>query len=208
MDIDAGVPSPLNLVGGPERGALDVTGHIDSLHHCHQVLAYAYEVDSAKNLTLLVYDCNDPLNDNSTLSLNIGRDPAQTIPIAAPAVSAAMLGGIDVCGFFRTDYELRDPSAITGTQWQEIGHANGVVAMAGTEQQAILCHARPQALGEIPRPSRGGRRPTLTRASASTVGHWQCAVCGLAQRTARLVRCSCSEPWINRQASRHIRPAR
>jgi len=112
MDIDSGIPSPLNLVGAPERGAADITGHIDSLHHCHQVLAYGYEVDSANNLTLLVYDCNDPLNDNSTISMNIGVDPAHTIPIASPAISAHMTGGIDVRGFFRTDYQLRDPSAI------------------------------------------------------------------------------------------------
>jgi hypothetical protein len=126
LDIDAGNPSPLNLVGGPERGAADITGTIDSLHHCHQVLAYAYEWDNAKNLTLWVYDCNDPFNDNSTLSLNI-LDPYHTIPIASPALSSAMAGGIEVRGFFRSDYELRDPSAIAGAQppfnvaWESLG---------------------------------------------------------------------------------------
>ena len=138
MDIDSGRPSPLNLVGGPERGQWDVTGIIDSLHHCHQVLAYAYQVDSANNLTLLVYDCNDPFNDNSTLTLNIGSDPAHTIPIASPAISAAMTAGITVRGFFRTDYSLHDPSAIAGTTWQEIGHANNVVAMTAIDNK-LFC---------------------------------------------------------------------
>jgi hypothetical protein len=121
IDIDSGVPSPLNLVGGPERGVADIDGHIDTLHHCHQVLAYGYEVDSAKNLTLLVYDCNDPLNDNSTLSLNIGGDPRASIPIASPAVSAHMSGGIDVRGFFRSDYQRHDPSTIAGSPIATVG---------------------------------------------------------------------------------------
>src|SRR5215470_1712313 len=91
-DIDGGVPSPLNLVGGPERSAVDIAGHIDTLHHCHQVLAYAYEVDAAQKLTLLVYDCNDPSNNDSRISLNIGSDVNHTIPIDAPAVDAAITG--------------------------------------------------------------------------------------------------------------------
>ncbi len=117
-DIDSGVPSPLNLVGAPERGVLDIAGHIDTLHHCHQVLAYAYEVDSSQNLTLLVYDCNDPSNDDSRISLNIGSDTAHTIPIEAPAVNANMNGGITVRGFFRTDYDVHDPISIVSSQAQ------------------------------------------------------------------------------------------
>jgi hypothetical protein len=115
VDIDSGVPSPLNLVGGPERGLLDVTGHIDTLHHCHQVLAYAYELDDAQNLTLLVYDPNDPTNDDSRISLKIDSDVNHTIPISAPSVNAAMEGGITVRGFFRTAYDLHDPSEIASS---------------------------------------------------------------------------------------------
>jgi hypothetical protein len=109
-DIDAGMPSPLNLVGGPERGRGDIAGIVDSLHHCHQVLAYAYELDG-QDLTLLVYDCNDPLNDQSPLSLNLAH-PEHTITITAPAVDANISGGIEVRGFFRSDYQAHDPSAI------------------------------------------------------------------------------------------------
>jgi hypothetical protein len=118
-DIDAGKPSPLSLVGGPPRGVLDVAGIVDSLHHCHQVLAYAYEVDSSNKLTLLVYDCNDPSNDNSAITLNL-TDPAPVVSISAVAISSAMQGGIDVRGFFRTAYVLHDPSAIAngaGAKW-------------------------------------------------------------------------------------------
>jgi uncharacterized Zn-finger protein len=110
-DIDAGKPSPLSLVGAPARGILDVDGIIQTLHHCHQVLAYAYEVNNANRLTLLVYDCNDPSNDNSILAFDLGN-PAPATPIAAPDINANMSGGIEVRGFFRVAYTLRDPSAI------------------------------------------------------------------------------------------------
>jgi hypothetical protein len=111
MDIDAGKPSPLSLVGAPARGILDADGIVKTLHHCHQVLAYAYEVNNANRLTLLVYDCNDPSNDNSILAFDLGN-PAPPTPIAAPDIHANMSGGIEVRGFFRVAYNLRDPSAI------------------------------------------------------------------------------------------------
>jgi len=153
-DIDSGAPSPLNLIAGPERGWPDVTGTIDTLHHCHQVLAYGYELDSAKNLKLLVYDCNDPTNDNSTISLNISN-PAHTITIAAPAVAAALGAGVTIRAFFRSDYLLHDPSVIAGkpvagnqvpaNPWQEIGHANNVVAMTATSSK-LFCATRDNKL--------------------------------------------------------------
>jgi hypothetical protein len=161
-DIDAGVPSPLNLVGGPERGVADVAGIIASLHHCHQVLAYGYEVDSAKNLTLLVYDCNDPMNDNSRISLNIGGDPGHTVAIAAPAINANMSGGIDVRGFFRTSYALRDPSVLTGSAWQEIGHANSVVTMTALHGK-LFCVTSDNRLW--------ARDPVLTNVNWQEIGH-------------------------------------
>ena len=129
MDIDSGVPSPLSLVGGPYRDIIDIAGIIDSLHHCHQVLAYAYQLDTTGNLTLLVYDCNDPGNDNSALTMNIAGDPAQTIPIASPAISAKMSGGIDVRGFFRSDYQVHDPSVMLSSglnpHWTNMGKPQG-----------------------------------------------------------------------------------
>ena len=44
-------------VDSPRR-RLTIAGIKDSLAHCHQVLAYGYEVDNANKLTLLVYDNN------------------------------------------------------------------------------------------------------------------------------------------------------
>jgi hypothetical protein len=138
MDIDAGIPSPLNLIGGPNRDVTDVAGIINSLHHCHQVLAYGYQVDGAGNLTILVYDCNDPQNDNSTLSLNIAGDPFNTVPMAAAAVNAAMTGGLDLRGFFRSQYQMHDPTLLAVTQWIGIGHANSAVTMSALNNK-LFC---------------------------------------------------------------------
>jgi hypothetical protein len=161
-DIDSGVPSPLNLIGELERGLADVSGHIETLHHCHQVLAYAYEVDTSNNLTILVYDCNDPNNDDSRISLNIGSDPSHTIPIAAPAINTAMSGGITVRGFFRSDYALHGPSEIAGTQWQDIGHANNVVAMTALTNK-LFCATSDNQLW--------ARDPVLSNVNWQAIGH-------------------------------------
>lgn len=111
-DIDSNKPSPLSLVGGPQCGMDDVGCIIGALHNCHQVLAYAYYLDAQNNLILWVYDCNDPFNDSSTITLNIS-DPAHTIQISAPSIVAALLPrNVTIRGIFRTDYWLSDP---TGT---------------------------------------------------------------------------------------------
>jgi len=131
-DIDAGVPSPLNLVSDPQRGPVDVDGIVQTLHRCHQVLAYAYDLDAANNLKILVYDCNDPFNDDSAISLNLNSDFQHAVPMMAPAVSTHLTTGMNLRGFFRTQYQLHDPSGLAGTDWQVAGHANDVVGMAAT----------------------------------------------------------------------------
>jgi hypothetical protein len=138
MDIDSGLPSPLNLIGGPWRAPTDIAGIIDTLHHCHQVLAYGYQVDSAGNLTILVYDCNDPQNDNSSITLNINSDPAHTVAMAAVDVNAKLTGGIDLRGFFRSQYQMHDPTLLAVTPWVEIGHANSAVTMAAANNK-LFC---------------------------------------------------------------------
>ena len=60
------------------------------------MLAYAYDVDAANNLRLLVYDCNDPFNDDSAISLNLTGDFLHAIPMSSPAVSAHMNGGLQL----------------------------------------------------------------------------------------------------------------
>ena len=137
-DIDAGQLSPLNLIASPEHGLLDIIGTIDVLHHCHQVLAFGYELDSGQNLKLLVYDCNDPSNDTSTISLNIS-DPSHTINISAPGVTARLSDGRQtIRAFFRSEFVVHDPSGIAGNQWREVGNANNVVAMTATSDK-LFC---------------------------------------------------------------------
>jgi hypothetical protein len=89
-----------------------VPGIIETLHHSHQVLAYAYDLDDQKNLTLWVYDCNDPFNDSSTIILNIA-DHAHTIDITANDIVGALGGGVTIRGIFRAGYGLKDPTGIT-----------------------------------------------------------------------------------------------
>ena len=43
-DIDAGRPSPLGLVAGRHVSPMDFSAKVSLLGHCHQVLAYAYDV--------------------------------------------------------------------------------------------------------------------------------------------------------------------
>ena len=175
-DIDGGMPSPLNLVGGPERGRLDVTGTIDSLHHCHQVLAYAYELDGAGNLTLWVYDCNDPDNDQSTLTMHIAGDPRHTMAISGPSIEANMSGGMEIRGIFRSQYQWRDPSNIEGFDWKPIGHANGVVGMATVDGKLIA------ATGDN---RLWAREPVLGDVNWQPIGHAN-AVVGLAATNGKL----------------------
>jgi hypothetical protein len=113
-DIDAGLPSPIFIVGGPWAGPGDIPSIIAALHNCHQVLAYAYSLDDAQNLTLRVYDCNDPFNDDSTISMNISN-PHHTIDISAPGIIASLGGGVVIRGIFREDYSLREPTEIMGS---------------------------------------------------------------------------------------------
>jgi len=110
-DIDSLRPSPLYLVAGPPCGLGDIPCITAALHHCHQVLAYAYSLDDANNLVLWVYDCNDPSNNSSTIELNIGN-PAHTIGITANGIVTALGGGVTIRGIFREEYALREPLEI------------------------------------------------------------------------------------------------
>jgi hypothetical protein len=101
-DIDAGRPSPLGLVSGSWVWPTNIAAKIDMLKHCHQVLAYSYDLDDQANLTLLVYDPNGPGEDNSTISMNLG-DPSHSTPISTPEISSH-LGGESFRAFFRHDF--------------------------------------------------------------------------------------------------------
>jgi hypothetical protein len=111
-DIDGGRPSPLSLVGTPECGLGDAPGTIAALHHCHQVLAYGYTLDDSNNLTLKVYDPNQPDDDTVTMALNIG-DPKHDMAISATSIVDNLGGGLTIRGIFHNDeYVQKDASSI------------------------------------------------------------------------------------------------
>jgi hypothetical protein len=101
-DIDAGHPCPLGLVTVRSINPMD-------LGRCHQVLAYAYDVEGS-TLTIRLYDPNtDPAAaDDCRLSLDISH-PSQATSITHNA-------GISepIRGFFRTAYNPADPSELAG----------------------------------------------------------------------------------------------
>jgi hypothetical protein len=103
QDIDSGRPSPLGLVGGYWVWPTNISAKIKMLGHCHQVLAYAYDPDDDANLTLFVYDPNDPLADNSTISMNIGN-PTHTTPILTPRITDNIQDNVTFRAFFRHEY--------------------------------------------------------------------------------------------------------
>jgi hypothetical protein len=102
-DIDGGRPSPIGLVGGVWVWPTNIAAKIEMLHHCHCVLAYGYDLDDASNLTLLVYDPNDPGADNSTIEMNIGN-PAHTSPISTPRITANIKGNVTFRAFFKHQF--------------------------------------------------------------------------------------------------------
>ncbi|TMK45116.1 MAG: hypothetical protein E6G66_13285 [Actinobacteria bacterium] len=97
-DIDAGHPSPLGLVTVRSVNPRD-------LGRCHQVLAYAYDLEGS-TLTLRLYDPNtDPAGaDSCSLSLDLSR-PSETASITHNVGIAD-----PIRGFFRTRYDPADPS--------------------------------------------------------------------------------------------------
>jgi len=98
-DIDSGRPSPLMLVMEPLCGVGDIVGIVVALQRSHQVLAYAYRLDN-NNLTIYIYDCNQPNSDSENISLNISK-PDHSIKISSRYTQLR--------GFFRSNYSSRNP---------------------------------------------------------------------------------------------------
>jgi len=97
-DIDAGHPGPLGLVTVRSINPMD-------LGRCHQVLAYAYDLEWP-TLTIRVYDPNtDPADaDDCSLTLDLSH-PSEKTPITQnPGIPNP------IRGYFRTRYEAADPS--------------------------------------------------------------------------------------------------
>jgi len=99
-DIDAGHPCPLGLVTVRSINPRD-------LGRCHQVLAYAYDLEWP-TLTIRVYDPNtDPAAaDDCSLSLDFSH-PSETTSITHNVAIPD-----PIRGFFRTRYEAADPSTV------------------------------------------------------------------------------------------------
>ncbi len=98
-DIDAGRPSPLGLVTVASLNPGDLGKN-------HQVLAYAYEISDAAELTLSVYDPNSGADDGVRLSLTL-RNPARETPITHNIDI-----GEPVRGFFRVRYRPADVASV------------------------------------------------------------------------------------------------
>jgi hypothetical protein len=99
-DIDAGHPCPLGLVTVQSINPKD-------LGRCHQVLAYAYDVEWP-TLTIRLYDPNtDPsAADDCSLSLDISHPSQKTSITHNVGISDP------IRGFFRTRYDAADPASL------------------------------------------------------------------------------------------------
>jgi len=102
-DIDAGRPSPIGLVGGVWVWPTNINAKIQMLHHCHCVLAYGYDFDAASNLTLHVYDPNDPGADDSTIDMSLAN-PAHTTPISTPRITQNIKDNVVFRAFFKHQF--------------------------------------------------------------------------------------------------------
>jgi hypothetical protein len=108
--IDSGHLCPLYVIRAPQVTPLDIPGIIGTLGHCHQVLAYRYVIDDADNVTIGIYDPNDPGDDTSVITLNVS-DPAGDVGLAAPGlISHIEASQYQVRGFFAAQYAYQDPA--------------------------------------------------------------------------------------------------
>jgi hypothetical protein len=107
-DIDSGVPSPLALIAPPQAGLPNTSGIIEACSNSHQVLAWAYDLDESSNITLFVYDSNQPNNDGTKISIGITGDPIKQATISAPSITAILRN--DIRALFRSTYIQRNPA--------------------------------------------------------------------------------------------------
>jgi len=109
--IDSGHLCPLYVIRAPQVGALDIPGIVDALGHSHQVLAYSYNLDNAGNLSIGIYDPNDPGDDGSSITLNVSN-PTGGVGLAAPGIIEHISEPqYAVRGFFAAQYAYKDPTS-------------------------------------------------------------------------------------------------
>ena len=101
-DIDAGHPSPLGLVTVH-------TADFRQIGKCHQVLAYGYQVDDDKLVTMNVYDPNTDhvLADDVWITFS-AANPSKVSPIN----HNIEIGEPTLHGFFRSSYGFKSPPEV------------------------------------------------------------------------------------------------
>jgi len=101
-DIDSGVLSPIGVIlTGPTYWPGDVFNN-------HVELVWGYELDGSQ-LTLHVYDCNNPGRDDITISLDISSEtPAKVISTNGTDMSPDRPN--EIRGFFRLPYTFASPA--------------------------------------------------------------------------------------------------
>jgi hypothetical protein len=108
--IDSGHLCPLYVIRAPQVPALDIPALVSVLGHCHQVLAYRYEIDDAANVTIGIYDPNSPGDDTSVITLNVSN-PTGDVGLEAPGIITHIAEPqFAVRGFFAAQYAYEDPS--------------------------------------------------------------------------------------------------
>jgi hypothetical protein len=119
----------------PACGIGDIPGSIDALGHCHQVLAYRYNLDDSNNLTLWVYDPNDPGDDDSTILLNISNAEAN-LAISAPSIESHIeQPAYAIRGLFRSQYTFSSPAAMLQGESSSSGSPIPVATLTGATVQ-------------------------------------------------------------------------
>jgi hypothetical protein len=98
-DIDAGHPSPLGLVTVH-------TADLTQIGKCHQVVAYAYQVDASGTVTLNVYDPNTEHDSADDVRITFDASHPKTV---SPINHNINIGEPTLHGFFRSTYSAKSP---------------------------------------------------------------------------------------------------
>jgi hypothetical protein len=103
-DVDAGHPSPLGLVTVH-------TADLRQIGKCHQVLAYAYDVDDADMVTLKIYDPNTNHDSSDDVRISFSAADPGTVSTISHNIN---IGEPTLHGFFRSAYQPKSPPTNAG----------------------------------------------------------------------------------------------
>jgi hypothetical protein len=140
-DLDSNLVSPLALVHGQEPPTVGFFTGIQNLGHCHQVLAWGYDLNGS-SLTIFVYDPDFTGNSN-TITLDLSH-PGSATPISVSNWPAGTYRG-----FFRTHYSFHNPRTSTSAAFiQTVVTSPGItspgpVAHTWTDQTWLTASGNP-----------------------------------------------------------------